>query len=268
MNTSADSYSEKPGIRQVRVLSRGLTVLWAFEPNNDWLSNSEIAALTGLPKPTVSRLTANLLEAEYLQYSAQRAAYRLGAAVLALGFIAASHRDFVMLARPLMQQFADQHQVSVVLASPDASSMVCNEVAHSRDMIFTLRVRAGSRLRIDRSALGRALVGAMGDAERTAFLEKLGTADPQAWELLSREVPTAISQMASDGYCIAAGTLEAGTNGAAVVVDTPEGPHTYALGCAAPSNSLELPRLKQEVIPDLLALKNRLEAELSNMQAE
>jgi len=268
MNTSVDSSSHKPGIREVRVLARGLTILLAFEPDNDWLSNSEIATLTGLPKPTVSRLTANLLEAEYLQYSAERAAYRLGTAVLALGLIAASHRDFVMLARPLMQQFADLHQVSVVLASPDASSMVCNEVAHSRDMLFTLRVRPGSRLRIDRSALGRALIGAMGEAERAVFLEKLHAADPQAWELLRREVPAAISQMANDGYCVAAGTLEAGTNGAAVVVDTPDGPHTYALGCAAPSNSLDLPRLEQKVIPDLLALKGRLEAELSNVKAE
>lgn len=75
----------------------------------------------------------------------------------------------------------------------------------------------------------------MGEAERAAFLEKLHAADPQAWELLRREVPAAISQMANDGYCVAAGTLEAGTNGAAVVVDTPDGPHTYALGCAAPS---------------------------------
>jgi len=180
MNTSVDSSTDKPRMREVRVLSRGLTILSAFEPTNAWLSNSEIAALTGLPKPTVSRLTANLLEAEYLQYSALRAAYRLGTSVLALGFIAASHRDFVVFARPLMRQFADQHQVSVVLASPDASSMVCNEVTHGRDMIFTLRVRAGSRLRIDRSALGRALVGAMGDAERAAFLEKLAVADPQA----------------------------------------------------------------------------------------
>ncbi len=267
MNTSVDPSSVKPGIREVRVLSRGLTILSAFEPNNDWLSNSEIAALTGLPKPTVSRLTANLLEAEYLQYSARRAAYRLGTAVLALGFIAASNRDFVMLARPLMQQFADQHQVSVVLASPDASSMVCNEVAHSRDMLFTLRVRA-ARACAWTVRPGPGFDRRMSDAERAAFMDKLSAADPQAWELLDREVPAAVSQMASDGYCIAAGTLEAGTNGAAVVVDTPEGPHTYALGCAAPSNSLELPRLKQAVIPDLLALKARLEAELSNMQAE
>lgn len=254
--------------RPVRVLARGLAILSAFEPSNPWLSNSDLTALTGLPKPTVSRLTLNLLDAGYLQYSAQRAAYRLGTSVLALGFIAASHSDIVVFAKPLMQRFANEHQVSVVLASPDSTSMVCQDVAHSRDMLFTLRVRAGSRLRIDGSALGRALVGAMGDAERLAFLEKLSQHDQEAWASLNEEVAESVAQMTRQGYCVATGTLETGTNGAAVVIDTPDGPHAYALGCAAPNNTLDLRRLKKEVAPGLLALKARLETELSATQAE
>ena len=46
----------------VRVLARGLTILRVFSPKNDWLSNHEIAAAADLPRPTVSRLTANLAE--------------------------------------------------------------------------------------------------------------------------------------------------------------------------------------------------------------
>lgn len=247
----------------VRVLSRGLSILSTFEPRNEWLTNSEISDRTGLPKSTVSRLTANLLNAGYLEYSADRAAYRLDVSVLALGYIAAAHRNFIMEARPLMQAFADEHQVSVVLASPDITSMVCNEVVHGREMVFALRVRAGSRLRIERSALGRALVGAMEDVEQKAFLDKLKTRSTEAWKVLSAEAPEASRQITEHGYCVAAGTLEAGTNGAATVVDTPEGPHTYALGCAAPSNNLDLNRLHREVAPSLLALKAALEAELS-----
>lgn len=74
--------------------------------------------------------------------------------------------------------------------------------------------------------------------------------------------------MSSQGYCVAAGTLEVGTNGVAVVIDTPDGPHTYALGCAAPSNTLAVSRLEQEVAPALIALKAKLEAELSITQIE
>jgi len=245
------------------VLARGLAILKAFEPANGWLSNNCLAELTKLPKSTVSRITANLTEAGYLRYSAAKAAYRLGTSVLSLGFVAASNRDFIVVARPLMQAFADQHNVSVVLASLDGDTMVCNEVVHGRNMLFTLRVRAGSRLLIVQSALGRAQVGSMGDAERERFLSRLSQIDPPVGAALKEQVEAIVTQMKRRQYCIAAGSLEQGTNGVAVVVDTPDQPHSYALGCAAPVNALSVKRIEEEVAVDLLALKFRLETELS-----
>lgn len=255
---------DKPGRRaEVRVLARGLAILRAFEPANEWRSNAHLSALTELPKPTVSRITANLTEAGYLLYSAERAAYRLSTSVLTLGYVAASNCDLVVVARPLMQEFADRHQVSVVLASPDRDSMVCNEVAHSHKMLFTLRVRAGSRLRMGWSALGGALIGSMGAAERDRTLAKLAEVDPESWSALHVRLENAVAQMQRTQCCIAAGTLEHGINGVAVVIDTPDAPHKYALGCAAPSNMLSVARIEAEVAPALRELKQRLEAELS-----
>lgn len=245
------------------MLARGLAILKAFEPDNGWRSNTDLAISTDLPKPTVSRLTANLTEAGYLTYSVENAAYRLATPVLALGFVAASNRDLVVLARPLMQEFADRHSVSVVLASPDGNSMVCHEVMHGRAMLFTLRVRAGSRLQMGPSALGRALLGSMGDAERGRFLAKLAKADPVVGASLQEHVDAAVSQMRRKQYCTAVGSLERGTNGVAVVIDTPDQPHSYGLGCAAPANTLSVARIEAEVAADLLALKSRLEAELN-----
>lgn len=263
MTMAADS-AIKTGeaLGEVRVLARGLAILQAFEPDNGWRSNSDLVDVTGLPKPTVSRLTANLTEAGYLTYSPGKAAYRLATSVLSLGFVAASNRDLVVLARPLMQAFADQHNVSVVLASPDGGSMVCHEVTHSRDMLFTLRVRAGSRLQMGPSALGRALIGSMGDAERDRYLAKLGRNDPDALDVLQAHVKAAVANMKQKQYCMAVGSLEHGTNGVAVVIDTPDQPHSYGIGCAAPANTLSVSRIEDEVAPGLLALKGRLEAEL------
>jgi len=255
--------SERAAAGEVRVLARGLAILKAFEPDNQWRSNTELAIATDLPKPTVSRLTANLTEAGYLVYSAERAAYGLATSVLALGFVAASNRDLIVAARPLMQEFADQHNVSVVLASPDDDSMVCHEVVHSRAMLFTLRVRAGSRLQMGPSALGRALVGSMGDAERDRFLARLAKAGSPGLAELREHVKAAVGQMKRRQYCIAAGSLEHGTNGVAVVIDTPQQPHSYAIGCAAPANTLSVARIESSVAPDLVALKNCLEAELN-----
>ncbi|MDB5750721.1 MAG: transcriptional regulator, IclR family [Ramlibacter sp.] len=256
------SHEPPTALTEVRVLARGLALLRAFEPANDWKTNAELSSVTGLPKPTVSRITARLTEAGYLIYSGERAAYRLGTSILALGYGAASNPNLVVIARPLMQQFADQHKVSVVLASSDADSMVCVDVAHSRAMMFTLRVRAGWRFRMDQSALGRALIGSMGDAERERMLTRLAEADHSTWSALLGQVKSLVTQMQRRQYCIAAGTLERGTNGVAVVIDTPDRPHSYALGCAAPSNVMSVARIESDVGPGLVALKHALEKEL------
>lgn len=250
---------------EVRVLARGLAILRAFEPANEWRTNAELSAMTGLPKPTVSRISANLTEAGYLLYSPERAAYRLSISVLALGYVAASHPNLVVIARPLMKEFADEHNVSVVLASPDRDSMVCNEVVHGDAMLFTLRIRPGFRLRIGQSAMGRAMIGSMGDAERQRTMARLAQTDPESWAALNEQLKPLVAQMQRQQFCIASGTVERGTNGVAVVIDTPEGAHSFALGCAAPSSILSVAQIKGTVAPGLVNLKRRLEAELSSV---
>ncbi|MDB5841276.1 MAG: srpS [Herminiimonas sp.] len=260
--------TDADGTAGVRVLARGLAILQAFEPDNGWRSNAELSIVTGIPKPTVSRITANLTASGYLVYSGQRAQYKLGAPVLALGYLAVRTRDFKMLARPLMQALADQHHASIVLASPDGLSMVCHEVCHSRDMLFTLRVRPGSRLKLSQSALGRAIIGAMNEADRSKFMAILAEAEPDHWPALKQELDASTRQMRAHGYCTASGTLETGTNGVAVVIDAPGQPRAYAVGCAVPAYSFPVERLEAEVAPHLLRMKTSLERDLdASLQA-
>ncbi|KAI3590335.1 Transcriptional regulator, IclR family (plasmid) [Cupriavidus sp. U2] len=257
------SQDEVDAAAGVRVLARGLAVLQAFEPDNRWRSNAELAAATRLPKATVSRLTANLTSAGYLNYSAEKAQYRLASSILALGYFAAGNRELRIVAQPLMQELADRHSASIVLASRDGLSMVCQEVCHSRTMLFTLRVRAGSRLGLRQSALGRAQLGVMPPDEREQVIAALAAADPDACLAERDDIGNAIFQMQSRGFCTVLGTLEAGILGAAVTIDLPGQPYAYSLGCAVPAASYSTKRLEDEVATDLLAAKMRLEHELS-----
>ena len=52
----------------VTALARGLEVLRVFTPTEGLLGNGEIAERTGLPKPTVSRLTYTLTKLGYLSH--------------------------------------------------------------------------------------------------------------------------------------------------------------------------------------------------------
>jgi len=67
----------------ITALARGLEVLRVFTPTEGLLGNGEIAERTGLPKPTVSRLTYTLTKLGYLSHIERLAKYQLAPAALA-----------------------------------------------------------------------------------------------------------------------------------------------------------------------------------------
>ena len=248
---------------QVRVLARGLSILRAFTPRNDWLSNQEIAAKTSLPRPTVSRLTTNLTGIGYLSYSTASRKYRLGTSVLALGFSALANMDIRVLARPLLQRLADEEDAPVVLASRDGMAMVCNEVCHSSKSIFSLRVNVGSRLILPYSAMGLALLGAMTPEERDEALREISSSFKKNWRELQKLIDAAVEEYRRCGFCTTAETLESGINGIAVVVDVPGAPHSFTIGLAGPNFRFPAERFESDVGHKLLAVRRELETRLA-----
>ncbi|MDB5737924.1 MAG: IclR family transcriptional regulator [Sphingomonas bacterium] len=72
----------------ITALARGLDVLGAFRVNDPPLSNQELARRTGLPRPTISRMTYTLTELGYLTYHERLGSYELGGSALVLGHVA------------------------------------------------------------------------------------------------------------------------------------------------------------------------------------
>ena len=257
--------SVKPAVQagadEVRVLARGLAILKAFAPRNEWLSNQELAEAVALPRPTISRLTSNLLKMGYLEYSAERGLYRLGAAVLTLGFAARSAMGIHVLARPLLQDFADREDTTAVLATREGAAMFCHEVCHGHHMV-ALRVGPGSRLVLPYSAMGRALIGVLPPAGRDELLEQIKHQFPKNWPQLKADLADAVVQMRAKSFCTTIGTLESGVNGAAAVIDWPGAPHIYVIGCAGPAARHPRERIERDLGPRLLAIKAALEDRL------
>ncbi len=68
MQDPNDSPEQAPKDRKfVEALARGLEVLRAFTHGHAVRGNQDIARITGLPKPTVSRLTYTLTQLGYLK---------------------------------------------------------------------------------------------------------------------------------------------------------------------------------------------------------
>ena len=105
-------------------LARGLEVLRAFTAANPILSNREIAERTGLPKPTISRLTYTLGMLGYVSKDILTQKYRLASGVLALGHPLLASMKTRQLAKPLMANIAKETGCTVNLGLRDRTDTV------------------------------------------------------------------------------------------------------------------------------------------------
>jgi DNA-binding IclR family transcriptional regulator len=256
--------SEVPKDRDVvTAVVRGLSILNAFSPRDVWLGNGEIAARTGLPKPTVSRLARTLSALGYLRHSPRRRQHRLHTSVLALGYSVLGNLDVRNVARPSMQALADSCNALVALGARERLNMIHLETCHSNSTMLTLRVDTGSRARIATTAFGRALLAALSEVEREAMFEEMDRHYGERWPKLRRAIDQAIRDVRSRGFCIVMGLWQPDINAVAVPLLCPDGSDPLSIGCAGSARYLPRRRLEVEIGPRLIELARRVTQQLS-----
>jgi DNA-binding IclR family transcriptional regulator len=246
--------------RFVNSLARGLDVLRCFAPGDGGLGNTEIARRTGLPKPTISRLTFTLTQLGYLIHSERQGAYQLGPGVLALGYAALSGFDIRERARPLLQQLSNDVDATVALGARDRLDAVYLEVCRGPAPV-TLRIDVGTRNPLPPTAMGRALLAGTPADERASLMQQVRrtVADDAEFEQLARGVERAVQDVATRGFCASIGEWRADVNAVGVPLVTRDGA-VHALICGGPAFRLTAGRLEQDCGPPLVALAKRISA--------
>ena len=143
----------------ITALARGLEVLRCFRPGVAALGNLDLARLTGLPKPTISRITYTLTELGYLRYHPDTGKYSPGYGVLALGFGLLAGLEVRELAKASMTDLARETGGAVALGAFDGDAMTYVEAIHGSSALY-LRLPVGYRASLD-SAMGRAYLASL-----------------------------------------------------------------------------------------------------------
>lgn len=211
-------------------LARGIDVLRAFELDDQLLGNAEIARRSGVPKPTVSRLTHTLTELGCLTYREELGKYELAPGILALAYPYLANMPVPAIARPFMIELAKSTETNVGLVILDGLSGVYLESALGEPHM-NRRQRVGFRIPLTTTATGRACIAAMPREQRDRTLERLREAHPDDWDVLRKQIDDAISQVRVRGYCIAAGTNHPLTNMVAVPFPYQDGRLLLAFNC-------------------------------------
>ncbi len=126
----------KPGARTtVSALDRGLALLQCFGDDQRLLGPTELARLTGIPRPSVTRLAATLVAHRWLRPEPGGERYMLGAGVVSLAQVFLSGLDVRAAARGPMQALAERTCGSVYLAVRDGldHSVPLEHNAHTMD---------------------------------------------------------------------------------------------------------------------------------------
>jgi IclR family pca regulon transcriptional regulator len=165
----------------IEALARGLEVIAAFGPGRPTMSLAEVAASTGLARPTARRILLTLAELGYVR--SDERGFALTPRVLDLGVAYVRSMGLWEVARPHLEKLVARTNESCSIAQLDGSDIVyVARVAVPK--IVTLAVQIGTRFPALQTSLGKVQLAALSPDELDRVL-----AEPSRSGLVPRWQP-------------------------------------------------------------------------------
>lgn len=238
----------------VLTLARGLLVLNCFNASSQELSNKEIAQVTGLSRPTVSRVTYTLAKFGYLRYVSSGQRYCLGLSVLAMAHPMLSQMRVRQIARPLMQHMANEIGGVVSIGMQYGRTMIYVESCASGASVNPVVAGIGSQIPMFRTAMGRAYLCGLGPELREQLFDGVLRQDEGSKKYYSENLKEALEHYSKWGFCLASRSLVRDAQSVGVPLGLKLDDQYFAFNCGIPMHRLREDRLVNEIGPRLLQL--------------
>ncbi|AOY95322.1 IclR family transcriptional regulator [Cupriavidus sp. USMAA2-4] len=220
-------------------LERGLRLLCEFSRKDSTLSAAELARRLQVPRSTVFRLLTTLEMMGFVERTDGGREFRLGMAVLRLGFEYLASLELTELGRPLLDRLRDDIHYPCNLVVRDGRSIVyvAKSVAPTP---FASSVNVGTRLPAHATVLGRVLLEDLSLAElRELYPES-------QLEVFSESTPRTVEQLfemvqhdRQRGYVLQEGFFEASISTIAAPVRDRSGKVAAAMGATIPASRID-----------------------------
>jgi DNA-binding IclR family transcriptional regulator len=245
---------------EVSALARGLALLKAIAESAQPPSNRDLADRCGIPKATVSRLTATLQASGLLRQSPDSDRFTLGPAALQLGNAYLRTFDFRQQARLHLAELAEVAGANVHLGVRDGLDILLIDTLRPRSALILSRMDIGSRLAIPTSAAGRAYLASLPEPEREALLGEVRKASGKQWSTVRDRITAALAEHARNGYCSSFGEWHPDIHALGFSLRGARG-ELYGVSVGGPAYMLPRELLLEKVAPRLQQVRRDIEHE-------
>jgi IclR family pca regulon transcriptional regulator len=244
----------------VEALARGLSVLSCFDARHPRMTLTEIAAASGLARPTARRLLLTLAELGYVR--AEGGSFALTPRVLGLGMAYINALGLWDIARPHMENLVASTGESSSMSQLDGSDIVyVARVAVPK--IITLRVSIGTKFPAVRTSQGKVLLAALDEAALRGVLALPSDAGlpPYADDRSTADIRDELRTVRARGWALADEELAPGIRSVAAPVRDGDGSVRAALNVTVHASETTVQTLVTEHLPKLLRTAGDISAE-------
>ncbi|WP_028628864.1 IclR family transcriptional regulator [Metapseudomonas resinovorans] len=222
-------------------LERGLLLLCEFSRKNRTLSAPELARRLKLPRSTIFRLLTTLETMGFVTRLGNE--YRLGMAVLRLGFEYLASLELTELGQPLLNRLCDEIRYPCNLVVRDSRSIVYVAKV-SPSTLLTSTVNVGTRLPAHATVLGRILLQdlSLGELRELYPEEHLEQFSPNTPKTVL-ELFDLVQSDRQRGFVHGEGFFESTISTVAAPVRDHSGKVVAAMGATIPSAHIEPTRI-------------------------
>jgi DNA-binding IclR family transcriptional regulator len=263
LTASSQPKAEQADPSFATTLAHGLDVLAAFRNAPDGpLSNADLAAFTGLSRPTVSRLTYTLAQLGYLKRDA-KGRFELGLGVLATAYPLLSSIKVRRMARPLMREFAAYAGGTVSIAMPFGLDFIYVETLRTTDAV-THNPDVGFSSSLAPTAVGRALLSLYTSDELEAYVARVKAERPKEADYVARRTLPDIGLCKERGFAVSLGEWRREIFGVAAPLYRTATGDCLSVNCGIPSFRFSAEQIERECAPRILGLARSIRSLVAN----
>ncbi|MGZ4605357.1 MAG: IclR family transcriptional regulator domain-containing protein [Blastococcus sp.] len=249
----------------VEALARGLDVLACFDADHPAMSLSDVAAASGLARPTARRLLLTLEELGFVR--SDGGTFALTPKVLTLGMAYVGALGLWDIARPHLQALVERTGESSSMAQLDGSDIVY--VARvSVPKLIALRVDIGTRFPAVQTSQGKVLLAALSPEQLDTTLAEPSRAGlPPYIGRTVEQLRSELTEIRARGWALADEELAPGVRSVAVPVRDRFGMVRAAMNVTVHAAETTSERLLQVYLPLLLRTAGDVSAEWALWQS-